>query len=239
MDGKTWIDTEYGKIHISDIPLVETESDTDKLIKCIAFFVFIIVVIIIVLYLMGNGNDTQYEKFSNIENEPLMLDVTGSIKATSIKLFDMHKELPLSKVIIITTDGTVINYNIEYKNTDTKSKYSIKNYMYGDTQVFAIRFRTEFDIDKIYVVSNTDKFIEHINVDLLYNEVPVWHYSGKLNPEQYNKIEVTNKQINPDIRHSIPMPPLTEVTDLPPKKLIINESSLAIEITENDERYVR
>jgi hypothetical protein len=243
MDGKTWIDTEYGKIHINDIPLVETESDRDKLLKCIIFFAFVIVVIILVLYLASRAQPKEgflsdSESSESDYSDLLMRDVTGSMRATSVKLFNLHKRLPLKNVVIITTDGNVINYNMWDKRSDPKSKYNVRDYMYGDTQVYLVNFRGELDIHMIYLISHADQYIEHINVDLLYGDVPVWHYSGKLNPEQFNKIAVTNYQVNPSIRQSVPVFQPLEITDLPEKKLVINEGSLAIQISERDERYV-
>jgi hypothetical protein len=243
-----FIQLDLGKIDINSVPILETESEGEKLVKVFILFAFIITVILIILYLTDCNKP--YEKHNSRQNlneylQPQMESMDGSIKATSIKLFANTNKLLLNNVIVTTTDGAVINYNTQNPN-DIKSQISVKKYSYNNKDVYLINLQAENEIKHMYIISdsNPHNYIDHLYIDLMFNEVPVWHSTNSFGKnQQVNEVRVKTDYINPmsNAAYSVramPETPLLERADIPGEKIIINENGLAVQLSPDNDGYV-
>ena len=218
----TYVKTQFGNIHIDDIPIVLHETTGSKFKHALMFF-SIIVIIIIIMYM--NYKPCRYES----KNEEIVLkkssnNILTSVKATMIDVYDID-DIYLENIIIVTTDDNIINIDI------LRNKY-VKTIQNNNETIYSLDFKSELDIKEIIIISDKDHYIDHINIDLINRGEKVWEYSGFLQNRRENSIMISKQIFKYGQYKSDTLNNTAKTTD---EKVIMNENQLSIVLSESGE----
>lgn len=226
-----YVKTQFGNIHINDIPLVVPESTNSKFRSSFIFFSIFIIATIIFLYVIEWAPNPH--KKERIVIEGFTNKILTTVKASSIDVYS--DELYLENIVLITADNNVINIDV------LKDKYvtMTKN---GDDTIYSLDFKAELKIKEIILISDDDpdKYIKHVNIDL-HNRMQVrddlgskvWEYSAFLPNLRENSILISKQVFKATDWADDTLGSADDTT----KKIIMNETQLALTLTESDETY--
>lgn len=228
-----YVKTQFGDIHIRDLPLVTQQTTNDKFKTAFMFFSIIVIVLIIFLYIIEWPVSAQHNtKKLNIEN--FTNKVTTSVVASAIDVY--ADDLQLENIILITTDNNIIDINI------FTNKY-IKVAKKEDSIMYSLDFTDELEIKEIILISDADpdNYIKHVNIDLhnylaisdIHAGSKVWEYNALLPNLRENSILISKQVFVVSDWH------VNTLSNAPngTQKIIANERELSLTLTENSEEY--
>lgn len=219
-----YINTEFGKLRLDEIPIVEQEPMNKKFFKSMIFFSVIIIILLIILYKQWNPpHNAKVLTKPNIN----LKTVKSHVNATSILLQNIISEKPVVENIVINTvSGNMINFK----------PISLQN---GS---FKVDFGETLDISNIVLITGKSpcNYITNIDINLYEithnGENKIWEYSGPLMDKSENTIHISKMYYNPEEKIiKTPNLPIPHKFD---EKIIANINELAILLSENEEKYI-
>lgn len=221
-----YVQTQFGNIHISDLPIVIPEPFKHKFGRSAIFFSVIIIILFSIIYLANWY--VPHNKPVCIKIDALTKKIPSVVKADTVMVYNPKTKMRLENILIITADNNLINID------KTNPRFLTSQQMIGSR--FMINLGNEYDIKSITLISDIEpcNYIKLVNIDLLKGGSKVWEYCGYLADRRENTIPIlTNVFDSSD--QDIQMLELDEVDN---SKLVINETELALQLNENDEKYV-
>jgi hypothetical protein len=224
-----YIKTQFGNIHLNDLPLVVPEPMRNKLGYAFIFFIIFIIVLLLVLYFAKKTSKYNPICTDNSIKPTLLMDmVPTAIKTYTINVYNHDTPIYLENIVLTTADGNIMNIDI-------KRNPFVKITKHCNGLGYMIHFQNGIDIVEIGLISHWDplKFIQYINIDLYDFDKKVWSYSGGLYNRRENLIKIFKSEAMPQ----------SEKTLLPSKiqshqKGVINENDIMIVLSENDEDFL-
>jgi hypothetical protein len=228
-----YVKTQFGNIHINDIPVVTQQTTDSKLNSAFMFFGVIVLIIIVFLYVI-KWAPNPYKK-ERVVVKGFTDKVATTITATNIDVYDTD-ELYLENIVLVTADDNIIDINV------LKNAY-VQVIKKDDGILYSLDFKAELEIKEIILISSEDpaKYISHINIDL-YNygnksdinpSAKVWEYSAFLPNLRENSILISKQVFKPSDWHVQTLSTGGSTTE----KNIRNERELSLTLTENSECY--
>lgn len=228
-----YIDTQFGKLHLSQLPVVAPEPLDKKFMKSMLFFSFIIICLLFILYLQWN---VPHNAKMDVTDRMNLKTVKTDVNATSIHITNVVSKHPvLENIVILTKDGNMLNFRPSVLQKGYK-----------------VDFGESLDITEITLITGKSPCNYITNLDIaLYNvthngEIRVWEYSGPLMDKSENTIYISKMYY--DMDSEILDEPLADKdnyssnksnkSNKPNEKMISIENELAISLTEHDEKYV-
>jgi hypothetical protein len=237
-DNMKFVQTQFGNVHINDLPVVIAEPISYKFGKAVMFFIVLIIIILIFFY-MTNWSMNESENIPAVE--PFTNSYLTSVKADSIRVYNDEQQIVLENIVICTSDGNLFNIGTDNSVGGVINKF-VKIQPRGNGIMYSIDFDKSFDIKEIILISPPAVFNSHVNIDLYcsekYNMQKVWNYSGYLKDRRDNSIKIAKSTFADTI--TLADVPMIEREDLCPKEqyIIANENILALRLTEDSEEYV-
>lgn len=221
------IDTIYGKLNLSELPLVSPEPMGRKFFKSMLFFSVIVLILLTILYYRW---EPQHNVKVSIKKDMSLKTVKTNVKATSIYLQNVVSKKPiLENIVIVATSGNMMNFR--------------PTALSGGA--FKVDFGETLDISDIVLITGKSpcNYITYLDITL-YNttsngEERAWEYSGPLLNKSENVIHISKMYYSPPAKEEIldDSDP-SNIIGKTDKKLIINENALMLSLTEDDEDYV-
>lgn len=224
-----YVQTGFGRLSLDELPIVRNEELSSKLYKSLGFFTILIIILCIILYM------TEWRKSHTIRTPVPMAklseNVEAAVSASAIQVYNSDKKIYLDNILIRTTDSNIVNIDVLHNTAVTITKY-------GAGLSYYIDFGNDLEIADITLISDELRFIDHVNIDLLkdsgQDNKKVWEFSNILEKRRDNVIKVC-------MTKSCEIPTteqMLELADLDPnRKIVINESSLFLELSEDGDNY--
>jgi hypothetical protein len=219
----TYVKTQFGNIHINDIPIVVPETFGSKFKIAIIFFSIIVIIILIFMY---NAEWDEPEEIDSIDIESFTNKILTNVKASSIDIYE-NDDIYLENIVIITTDNNLIDIDV------LRNKY-VKTMQTDTGTIYSIDFKSELDIKEIILISDENHYINHINVNLFNDGAKVWEYSGFLPGARENSIMISKQIFKPTLwKSNAESIDVMDTTDASDKKIIMNENQLSVQLSED------
>lgn len=228
-----YVKTQFGNIHINDLPLVVPQTTNSKFKTALLFFSIIVVILIIFLYVIRWSPDPQRKE--KVVVESFTDRVASSVKASAIDVYD-DEEIHLENIVLITTDNNIIDINV------FTNKY-IKIVKKDAGVMYTLDFTDEIEIKEILLISDADpeNYIKHVNIDLhnylaitdVHAGSKVWEYSGFLPNLRENSLLISKQVFKASDWHVATLSDAPNTT----QKIIANERELSLILTEETETY--
>lgn len=227
-----YVKTQFGNIHINDLPVVVPQTTDNKVKSSLVFFSVIILLIVIFFHVVKWALNPHKKEKIIVSGFTDKVPIT--IAATNICVYDAN-ELFLENIVLITSDDNVLDINV----LDNAYVKKIKT---DCNTVYTLDFQAELNIKEIILISSDDpiNYITHVNIDLYnYNTVndmygpKVWEYSSFLPGMRENSILISKQVYKPSGWHVQKLSDARTSTE----KIIMNENELALTLTETSENY--
>ena len=225
VDNIKYVQTQFGKLPIGEVPLIDKEMVCSKVGKLSFFFVVIIILLLIFIYMVEWYPHHTVKK--DVYIKAPFKTIEDHVIITSLDVYNIDQEILVENIVLITTDNNVIN-------VDTIQNNDLMVIRKQNGLLYTIDFKQELDIKEIIIISNERQFINHININLFNEKKLVWSYCGYLLDRRENTIPIT-KIFFPE-----PVAPveLEEYDENKVNHLVVNEEALALRLTEDSECYV-
>lgn len=220
-----YVRTQFGDIHMDDIPIVTQQTVDSKINTALVFFSIVIILIVLYIYFTDCKPIVHGPELIIVEGLSNKVLITQKASSISCTIAD---DTPLENIVLITSDSNVIDIDI------LKNKF-VTIVKHNDIVVYGLDFKKELDIKEIILISSDDpdQYIKHVSIDLVGNTGKVWEYAAFLPYLRENSISISKEVIKPV---EMPIEMLGDAYDSG-KKTIMNDN-LAMTLTENDENYV-
>ena len=230
LSGMKYVKTGYGVLPIADIPIVTDEQDVSKLAKAAIFYGIIIIVLIFFIYLSFYA-DQQNNKgtVTDMLNTSNLRKVFNTEKIDAIDVYCPFEHIFVENIVLQTADDNIIN--IDTANNSYVDIYEKKNGL-----MYSIQFNYEIEIKSITIISDEQRFINHISIDLFNRGKKVWEFNGKLADRRENVVYITQAAV--PIRAKEPLEEYNIELMSEKAKTVINEDALMVQLTEDDEKYM-
>ena len=147
----THVETQFGKIDLKDLPILDAEPLTSKFSKSMIFFSFIIVILFIVIFIIPWKKNIKTKVNLGSERK-----IGNGMNANTLTVEDNSQ---IENVILITSDKNMISIGNNKLNN----------------------FKNSLNISQIIIVKNPEKPCnKFINVTLYDGKERIWNYSGPL-----------------------------------------------------------
>lgn len=134
-----YVKTQFGNIHMNNIPVVTQQTVNSKTGSAFIFFSIFIIIIIIFIYFIDFN--TNVDKKEQIIVESFTNKVATVVRASSINVYDTD-EIFLENIIFVTSDDNIINIDVL---TDKFVKIIKK----GESIMYTLDFKDELAIKEI------------------------------------------------------------------------------------------